>query len=72
MSPPAISTPCVNVCVVDPLSALCLGCGRTVAEIAGWSGMSEAARLEVMAGLAERMRVACSLAAGAPKPGGQS
>ncbi len=59
MSSPAISTPCVKVCVIDPLSALCVGCGRMVAEIAAWSGMSEAERRAVMAGLGERMRLAC-------------
>jgi uncharacterized protein len=51
----APSTPCVKVCVIDPLSALCVGCGRTIAEIAAWTGMSEAERLGVMAGLGERM-----------------
>ena len=55
MPAPPISTPCVQVCVVDPLSALCIGCGRTVEEIAGWSAMSEAERLEVMAGLEARL-----------------
>jgi len=49
------STPCVKVCVVDPLSALCVGCGRTVAEIAGWTAMSETERRAVMAGLTERL-----------------
>jgi uncharacterized protein len=51
----AISTPCVKVCVVDPVSALCVGCGRTVAEIAGWGAMSEPERLAVMAGLEQRL-----------------
>ncbi len=55
MSAPALSTPCVKVCVVDPLSALCIGCGRTVKEIAAWTAMSEAERLAVMAGLGERL-----------------
>jgi hypothetical protein len=54
MSAPALSTPCVQVCVIDPLSALCIGCGRTVKEITAWAAMSEAERLAVMAGLGER------------------
>ena len=62
MSPPAISTPCVNICVIDDLSALCIGCGRTVDEIAGWSDMSETERRTIMAVLAGRMRVARSRA----------
>ncbi len=51
----AISTPCVKICVVDPVSALCIGCGRTIDEIAGWGGMSEAQRLAVMAALDSRL-----------------
>ena len=30
MPAPIVSTPCVKVCVIDPLSDLCIGCGRTV------------------------------------------
>jgi predicted Fe-S protein YdhL (DUF1289 family) len=52
----AIQTPCVQICVVDPLSALCIGCGRSVAEIAAWGAMSEPERTEIMAGLGERLR----------------
>jgi len=63
MSAPAPMTPCVKVCVVDPISALCIGCGRTVAEIAAWAAMSEAERLGVMAGLGERLARARSRAA---------
>ena len=55
MSAPALSTPCVNVCVIDPISALCIGCGRTVDEIAAWTALNEAERLAVMAGLGERL-----------------
>jgi len=55
MSVDAISTPCVKVCIVDPVSGLCIGCGRTVAEIAGWGAMSEADRLIAMAGLEARL-----------------
>ena len=55
MSAAPVSTPCVKVCVVDPVSTLCIGCGRTVEEIAGWGGMDEAERLAVMAGLAARV-----------------
>ena len=62
MSAP-ISTPCINVCVIDPLSALCIGCGRTAAEIAAWMTMSEAERLAVMSGLGQRLIEARSRAA---------
>ena len=48
-SPP--STPCVQICVIDPRSALCVGCGRTVREIAAWGSLDEPSRLAIMAGL---------------------
>jgi len=46
--------------VVDPISALCIGCGRTTAEIAAWSAMSETERTTIMAGLARRLSQARS------------
>ncbi|WP_158814720.1 DUF1289 domain-containing protein [Methylocapsa sp. S129] len=49
------STPCIQVCVVDPRAALCIGCGRTLSEIAAWGGLDEPARLEIMAGLSARL-----------------
>jgi predicted Fe-S protein YdhL (DUF1289 family) len=49
------STPCIKICVIDPASKLCSGCGRTLAEIAQWGGMSEAKRLAVMAQLPMRL-----------------
>jgi uncharacterized protein len=52
---PTVSTPCINVCVLDPLSALCIGCGRTGEEITAWTTMSETERLAVMAGLEQRL-----------------
>ena len=53
----------MKICVVDPLAGLCIGCGRTVAEISLWREMEEADRLAVMAELPERMRAARSRAA---------
>lgn len=52
--PPAIATPCVKVCVVDGESGLCLGCLRTLPEIARWGGLSEAERETIMSDLPAR------------------
>jgi len=52
--PRSIATPCVKVCVVDGASSLCLGCFRTLTEIAGWSALSEEERAAVMADLPAR------------------
>jgi predicted Fe-S protein YdhL (DUF1289 family) len=54
-TPPAPLTPCIKVCVVDPLSGLCVGCGRTVAEISVWPELADEARRAIMSGLPERM-----------------
>jgi hypothetical protein len=57
------SSPCVKICVIDPLAGLCVGCGRTVAEISLWSEMHEDERLAVMAELPARMQAARSRSA---------
>lgn len=45
----------MNVCLLDEKSSLCVGCGRSVDEIAGWAGMSDGQRRAVMAILPERL-----------------
>ncbi|MBV8851381.1 MAG: DUF1289 domain-containing protein [Methylobacteriaceae bacterium] len=49
-----VSTPCVQICVLDPRTRICTGCGRTVDEIARWSAMSEAERRAIMNTLPQR------------------
>jgi predicted Fe-S protein YdhL (DUF1289 family) len=51
-------TPCIAVCMMDPRTSLCLGCGRTLPEIARWHRMDSAERQAVMAELTSRMREA--------------
>jgi uncharacterized protein len=54
----AIATPCVNICVVDGESRLCLGCYRTLPEIAAWSRYTDGERTALMAELpARRARI---------------
>jgi predicted Fe-S protein YdhL (DUF1289 family) len=48
-------TPCIAVCLIDPASGLCFGCGRTLPEIARWHRLSGADRLALMAELPARM-----------------
>jgi uncharacterized protein len=48
-------TPCIAVCMIDPKTSLCLGCGRTLPEIARWHRMESSERQAVMALLARRM-----------------
>jgi hypothetical protein len=41
--------------MIDPRTNLCLGCGRTLPEIARWHRMDGAERQAVMATLPQRM-----------------
>jgi predicted Fe-S protein YdhL (DUF1289 family) len=50
-----LETPCLNICVLDERTRTCLGCGRTIGEIARWAAMSEAERRAIMAALPARM-----------------
>jgi uncharacterized protein len=55
MASTEIETPCIKVCVVDPATGFCIGCGRTRMEIASWLGISALDRRAIMATLSERM-----------------
>jgi len=47
-----IESPCIKICTLDARSGLCLGCGRTIDEIARWTAISAAER-------ARDERIAC-------------
>jgi len=49
-----IDTPCVKVCTLDARLGSCLGCGRTIDEIARWASMGDAERGRIMVELPER------------------
>ena len=51
-----IETPCIQICVIDPVSNFCIGCGRTGGEVAGWVGYTTEERRALMAGLPERLK----------------
>ncbi len=50
-----VESPCLKICVLDPETGLCLGCGRTRDEIASWLALSPQARRQIMTGLPERI-----------------
>jgi predicted Fe-S protein YdhL (DUF1289 family) len=54
----SIATPCIAVCMMDPKSGLCFGCGRTLPEIARWHRIDGAERRAIMAGLPARKAAA--------------
>jgi predicted Fe-S protein YdhL (DUF1289 family) len=51
-----MDTPCVQVCVVDSVTGLCIGCGRSPGEIASWSNLSSDQRRAVFDALPSRLR----------------
>jgi hypothetical protein len=58
MSTAPVFSPCIKVCAVSGQTGLCIGCGRTLAEIAQWSGLDEARRRAIMAELPGRLAAA--------------
>jgi uncharacterized protein len=47
VDPPSPLTPCVGICRLDE-KGYCIGCRRTLDEIARWGTLSEAERLRCM------------------------
>lgn len=50
-----IESPCVKICTLDARLGLCLGCGRTIDEIARWTAMSPSERSRIMIELPARL-----------------
>ena len=50
-----IETPCEKICIVDPPSGLCRGCGRSLNEIASWTAYSDGERTRIMKELPLRL-----------------
>jgi len=52
--PDHVASPCISVCVMDADGVLCLGCFRTLDEIAAWSLLDAGAKRRVLAALPAR------------------
>jgi len=50
----AIETPCIQICKIDAASGLCIGCRRSLNEIAAWGSLPPDRRREIMAALSTR------------------
>jgi hypothetical protein len=57
MNDPTVPSPCIGVCSFDEASGCCLGCLRTLDEIAGWSLFSNAEKAAIRAQLGPRRRL---------------
>jgi uncharacterized protein len=51
-------SPCIGVCIIDPASGFCVGCARSIPEIAGWLDFSPEEKHRILATLAARRRTA--------------
>lgn len=49
-----MKSPCVKVCQMDPQSNRCLGCARTLDEIARWASMTDQERNQILSELPDR------------------
>ncbi|EIZ77677.1 hypothetical protein WSK_3686 [Novosphingobium sp. Rr 2-17] len=49
-----VPSPCNGICRIDPRTALCLGCARTIEEIMAWPTLSRPAKQAMLAALATR------------------
>ena len=50
-------SPCTKICVMDADNRYCLGCARTLDEIALWGAMSDAEQAAVIDALPKRAAV---------------
>lgn len=60
-----VASPCVSLCEMSPHNGFCIGCFRTLDEIAAWSILDAGARRAIVAALPAR-RAAAAPAADAP------
>jgi predicted Fe-S protein YdhL (DUF1289 family) len=51
----AIRSPCIKLCVIEPESGYCIGCGRSREEIGSWISLSPQQRDTIMLELPERL-----------------
>ncbi len=49
-----VMSPCKSICIMDAKSDMCIGCKRTIAEIARWPMMNDDERRTVVDSLKTR------------------
>lgn len=53
--PPAVISPCVRLCTLDEAD-VCVGCGRTLADITSWTKMPDADKAACVAQARARLQ----------------
>ena len=51
-----LPSPCIGVCRLDPAEGVCIGCLRTIDEIAAWPDASPAEQFQIVLQLRIRRR----------------
>jgi predicted Fe-S protein YdhL (DUF1289 family) len=49
-----VDSPCIKLCSIHPVERICIGCLRTIDEIAAWSRMTPETRRAIMTDLPDR------------------
>ena len=49
-----VESPCLRLCAVDGSTGFCMGCYRTLKEIAAWGRLDNGARRQILTELAQR------------------
>ena len=49
-----LDSPCIDICQMDSESGLCVGCGRTIEEIANWSSYTNEKKKDILKQLKSR------------------
>ena len=49
-----VASPCISVCRMDASTGLCVGCLRTLDEVARWSALDDAAKRAVWSDIVKR------------------
>ncbi|MDP6961309.1 MAG: DUF1289 domain-containing protein [Dehalococcoidia bacterium] len=49
-----ITSPCIGICIIDPVTGYCRGCHRTLKEISEWRDYDDEQARELLLQLDER------------------
>ena len=52
-----VKSPCINICAINYNVGFCMGCKRTIEEIANWSNLSNVERKKILIKLITDMNI---------------
>ena len=51
-----VSSPCTNICKIDKITGLCIGCNRNESEIFDWINFSEKQKKNILSNIKDRIK----------------